>query len=86
MPFESLIPQRIDNLLMGGKAIAVSHIVNGATRIHVGEWSAGAAAGVTAAWIIAQNDPSLTPQGIISRGKLGQLQELLRSQGTILEW
>ena len=86
LPFESLIPQRIDNLLMGGKAIAVSHIVNGATRIHVGEWSAGAAAGVTAAWIIAQNDPSLTPQGIISRGKLGQLQELLRSQGTILEW
>jgi len=86
LPFESLIPQRIDNLLIGGKAIAVSHIVNGATRIHVGEWSAGAAAGAAAAWIVAQDDPAITPQSILERGKIGELQELLRAQGTILEW
>ena len=86
MPFESLIPQRIDNLLMGGKAIAVSHIVNGATRIHVGEWSAGSAAGATAAWIVLQDDPSLTPQAILDRGRIGDLQTLLRSQGLVLEW
>ncbi|PZO39215.1 MAG: NAD(FAD)-dependent dehydrogenase [Pseudanabaena frigida] len=86
MPLESLIPQRIDNLLMGGKAIAVSHIVNGATRIHVGEWSAGAAAGSTAAWIVLQEDPSLTPQAILDRGKIGDLQAHLRSQGLLLDW
>ncbi len=86
LPFESLIPQRIDNLLMGGKAIAVSHIVNGATRIHVGEWSAGAAAGAAAAWIALQDDPTLTPQAILERGRIGELQTLLKSQGTILQW
>ena len=86
LPFESLIPQRIDNLLIGGKAIAVSHIVNAATRIHVGEWSAGAAAGAAAAWIALQNDPSLTPQTIIDRGQIGDLQTHLRSQGLLLTW
>ncbi|TYQ27806.1 FAD-dependent oxidoreductase [Pseudanabaena sp. UWO311] len=86
LPFESLIPQRIDNLLMGGKAIAVSHIVNGATRIHVGEWSAGAAAGAAAAWIVLQDDPSLTPQAILDRGRIGDLQALLKAQGMLVEW
>jgi hypothetical protein len=86
MPFESLIPQRIDNLLMGGKSIAVSHIVNGATRIHVGEWSAGAAAGATAAWISLQDDQSLTPQAILDRGQIRDLQAHLRSQGLLLDW
>ncbi|MCL1492767.1 MAG: FAD-dependent oxidoreductase [Pseudanabaena sp. Salubria-1] len=86
LPFESLIPQRIDNLLMGGKAMAVSHIVNGATRIHVGEWSAGAAAGAAAAWIVLQDDPSLTPQAILDRGRIGELQELLKAQGMLVEW
>lgn len=86
MPLESLIPQRIDNLLMGGKAIAVTHIVNGATRIHIGEWSAGIAAGVTAAWITLQDDPTLTPQSILDRGRVSELQTLLRSQGVITEW
>ncbi len=86
LPFESLIPQRIDNLLMGGKAIAVSHIVNGATRIHVGEWSAGAAAGAAAAWIVLQGDASLTPQEVLNRGQLQDLQTHLRSQGLLLDW
>ena len=86
LPFESLIPQRIDNLLIGGKAMAVSHIVNGATRIHVGEWSAGAAAGATAAWIVLQDDPSLTPQAILDRGRIGDLQALLKAQGMLVEW
>jgi len=86
LPLESLIPQRIDNLLMGGKAIAVSHIVNGATRIHVGEWAAGSAAGATAAWIVLQDDPSLTPQAILDRGKISDLKTHLRSQGLLIEW
>jgi hypothetical protein len=86
LPFETLIPQRIDNLLMGGKGIAVSHIVNAATRIHVGEWSAGAAAGTAAAWIALQDDLSLTPQAILDRGRIDELQALLKSQGIFVEW
>ncbi len=50
IPLESLIPQKIDNLLIGGKSIAVTHIVNAVTRIHHSEWSVGGAAGVTAGW------------------------------------
>ncbi|MBD2189669.1 FAD-dependent oxidoreductase [Pseudanabaena mucicola] len=86
LPFESLIPQRIDNLLIGGKSMAVSHIVNGATRIHVGEWSAGSAAGVAAAWIAMQNNPDLSPQAVLDRNRIGELQELLRSQGVVMNW
>lgn len=86
LPFESLIPQRIDNLLIGGKSMAVTHIVNGATRIHVGEWSAGAAAGAAAAWLSLQSDSDLTPQAILDRGRLNELQDLLRSQGIVLQW
>jgi hypothetical protein len=86
IPLESLIPQKIDNLLIGGKGIAVTHIVIASTRIHVGEWATGAAAGATAAWILQQGDPSLTPQGIINRGMLPRLQQHLSSQGISLQW
>jgi hypothetical protein len=86
LPFESLIPQRVDNLLIGGKSMAVSHIVNAATRIHVGEWSAGSAAGVAAAWIALQNDPDLTPQAVLDRNRIGELQNILRSQGIVMNW
>jgi hypothetical protein len=86
MPLESLIPLKINNLLIGGKGIAVSHIVNGATRIHVGEWAAGAASGATAAWIVKQQDLSLTPQEIIYRKLVPNLQKHLISQGIVLEW
>ena len=53
IPLESLIPQEVDNLLIGGKSIAVSHIVNALTRVHMSEWGIGAAAGVTAVKSIA---------------------------------
>lgn len=56
IPLESIIPQGIDNLLIGGKSIAVTHIVNAVTRIHNSEWSIGAGAGVTAAWLLTQPD------------------------------
>jgi FAD dependent oxidoreductase len=44
----SMIPQKIDNLLVGGKSIATSHIAAAAYRVHSFEWSAGAAAGTIA--------------------------------------
>jgi hypothetical protein len=70
-------------LLIGGKAIAVSHIVNGATRVHMGEWVIGSAAGSTAAWLTQQGNNTIMPFEIVSKGLMPNLQEYLRSQGII---
>jgi hypothetical protein len=48
VPLRAMIPQKIDNLLVAGKSIAVSHIAAAAYRVHAFEWSSGAAAGITA--------------------------------------
>ena len=84
IPLESLIPQKIDNLFIGGKAIAVSHIVNGATRVHTGEWVIGSAAGSTAAWLTQPGNSTIMPFEIVSKGLMPNLQAYLRSQGIIL--
>ncbi len=86
IPLESLIPQRIDNLLIGGKSIAVTHIVNAVTRIHYSEWSIGAAAGVTAGWLLTEAPPDLTPVQIVPRKLMPQLQQALKKQGLRLSW
>ncbi len=48
----AMIPQKIDNLLVGGKSIATSHIAAAAYRVHSFEWSAGAAAGTITAFAL----------------------------------
>ncbi|MBU7582560.1 MAG: FAD-dependent oxidoreductase [Nostoc sp. TH1S01] len=48
----SMIPQKIDNLIVGGKSIATSHIASAAYRVHSFEWSSGAAAGTVAAFAL----------------------------------
>ncbi|MEZ2279847.1 MAG: FAD-dependent oxidoreductase [Microcoleus sp.] len=50
IPLRAMIPQKIDNMLVAGKSIAVSHTAAAAYRVHSFEWSAGAAAGITAAF------------------------------------
>lgn len=50
IPLRAMIPQKIDNLIVTGKSIAMSHIAAAAYRVHAIEWSAGAAAGTTAAF------------------------------------
>ena len=84
IPIESMIPQRIDNLLIGGKSIAVTHIVNAVTRIHNSEWSIGGAAGVTAAWLVTQ--PNLTPEQIVPQHRMPQLQQTFKQLGLRLSW
>lgn len=83
IPLESLIPQQIDNLLIGGKSIAVTHIVNSVTRIHYSEWSVGAAAGATAGWLHQNN---VTPTEIVPQKLMPQLQQTLKKQGLRLSW
>ncbi len=84
IPLEALIPQRIDNLLIGGKGIAVTHIVNAATRTHYGEWGIGSAAGAVAGWILNQPQEQLPPQ--ISAEQWPELRQQLRQQGLRLQW
>lgn len=79
IPLRAMIPQRIDNLLVTGKSIATSHISAATYRTQGFEWSAGAAAGTTAAFSLenglrpyqlVENIPSYNPQ-------LSQLQRRL---------
>lgn len=51
----AMIPQKIDNLVVGGKSIATSHIAAAAYRVHSFEWSAGAAAGTVASFALKEN-------------------------------
>ena len=79
----AMIPQKIDNLLVGGKSIATSHIAAAAYRVHSFEWSSGAAAGTVAAFALKQgiapyqlvdNLPKQEPQ-------LQNLKRLLEQNG-----
>lgn len=85
IPLESLIPQEIDNLLIGGKSIAVSHIVNALTRIHMSEWGVGAAAGVTASWLVTQPDKPTTAD-LIEQRYITEIQAQMVKQGIRLTW
>jgi FAD dependent oxidoreductase len=62
IPLRAMIPQKIDNMLVAGKSIATSHVAAAAYRIHSFEWSAGAAAGTTAAFAL---EKGITPAQIV---------------------
>jgi FAD dependent oxidoreductase len=62
IPLRAMIPQKIDNMLVAGKSIATSHVAAAAYRIHSFEWSAGAAAGSTAAFAL---DKDITPAQMV---------------------
>ena len=85
IPIEGLVPQGVDNLLIGGKGIAASHIVNAATRVHYGEWVIGSAAGATAGWLITK-EPDLLPAAIASQKRIPDLQDYIEAQGGRVEW
>jgi hypothetical protein len=86
IPIEALIPQGVNNLLMGGKSIAVTHIANGMTRIHQGEWHIGAAAGAIAGWIALRPQLHLTPADVARRDIMAQVRQHLTAQGLGLDW
>ena len=52
IPLGALIPVRVENLLPGGKNLGVTHITNGAYRVHPVEWNVGEAAGLLAAFCL----------------------------------
>ena len=79
----AMIPQKIDNLIVGGKSIATSHIAAAAYRVHSFEWSAGAAAGTVAAFSL-NND--IAPYQLVDdlpkpEPELQALKRLLEKNG-----
>ncbi len=86
IPLRSLIPQKIDNLIVSGKNIAYSYIVAAGYRVHSYEWSVGAAAATTADFALSEGIfpyqlvtdlPRVSPQ-------LRQLQQkLVQNQNAI---
>ncbi|MEZ5351097.1 MAG: FAD-dependent oxidoreductase [Bryobacteraceae bacterium] len=53
IPMGALVPQKIHNLLAAGKNIGVTHLTNGAFRLHPVEWNVGEAAATIASLHLA---------------------------------
>jgi hypothetical protein len=85
IPLEAVIPQGVDNLLIGGKSIAATHIANAAIRVHHGEWHVGAASGAIAAWLTLYY-PTLPPAEVVSNGLMPTLQDYLNNTGGQTDW
>ncbi len=49
IPMSTLIPEGVTNFLPAGKNLGVTHLTNGAFRLHPVEWNIGEAAGMVAA-------------------------------------
>ena len=84
IPLGALIPQRMENLLAGGKNLSVTHITNGCYRLHPVEWNVGEAAGMLAATCL---DWGSKPVEVREQSRLlGDFQRRLLAQGFELEW
>ncbi len=84
VPLGALIPVRVRNVIAAGKALGVTHITNGCTRLHPVEWNVGEAAGTLAATCV-QND--LEPAEVHDTQRhLRALQESLAQDGVPLSW
>jgi len=84
IPLGALLPLRIGNLLPACKNLGVTHITNGAYRLHPIEWNIGEAAGLLAAFALSRQVP---PRAVREKTNLlRDYQVLLRAQGIELEW
>ena len=88
LPLGSLLPREggagWKNLLAAGKAIGVSHVANGCTRLHPTEWTAGEAAGTLAAWCL---DRDTQPHAVRrDPARLREFQVRLVRDGFELAW
>ncbi|GAC1548067.1 MAG: FAD-dependent oxidoreductase [Vulcanimicrobiaceae bacterium] len=76
IPLGSLIPMRLTNLLPACKNLGVTHITNGAYRLHPIEWNVGESAGALAAFAIKR--------GVAPRNVLGSATAVADFQKTLL--
>lgn len=84
IPLGSLLPVRVTNVIAAGKAMGVTHIANGCTRLHPIEWNTGEAAGMLASMCIQQNiEPARVHE---NPQRLQDLQSRLIDNGVPLAW
>ncbi|MBU6414477.1 MAG: FAD-dependent oxidoreductase [Planctomycetes bacterium] len=84
IPLGSLLPIRIRNVIAAGKAIGVTHVVNGATRMHHSEWNIGESAGALAAFCLQRG---FEPHQVHDLGeRVQEYQQLLTSLGVRIAW
>ncbi len=84
IPLGALIPNRTENVLAAGKALGVTHIANGSTRLHPVEWNIGESAGTLAAYCLTEG---LTPEQVHTSNDLTRdLQQRLSGRGVPLSW
>ncbi len=77
IPYRCIVPQDIDQLLVAGRCISVSHVALGSTRVMTQCTALGEAAGTAAALSLAAG---CTPRQVDT----GRLQERLRANGGII--
>jgi hypothetical protein len=77
IPYRTLVPQKIDNITVGGRCISVTHTALGSTRVMVQCIGTGEAAGTAAALSIKDE---VKPREL----DVATLQAILRANGGIL--
>jgi hypothetical protein len=84
IPLGALLPRRLTNLIAAGKCLGVTHVTNGAYRLHPVEWAIGEAAGALAAYCL---DRAVTPAQVHEqRDHLRAYQQRLVARGAALAW
>ncbi len=83
IPAGCLVPVRLRNLIGAGKAIGVTHVTNGCTRLHPVEWGVGEAAGLMAAVSL---ETGMEPAEMVAGAGLAGLQGALEAEGAETAW
>ncbi|HLK57947.1 MAG TPA: FAD-dependent oxidoreductase [Chthonomonadaceae bacterium] len=84
IPLGALVPKRLDNLLPASKDLGVTHLTNGAFRMHPIEWNVGESAGALAAFCLRTHQ---TPRQVVAdRVAQRKFQAGLLRQGIPLYW
>jgi hypothetical protein len=84
IPLGALIPVTVTNLLPACKNLGVTHLTNGAFRLHPIEWNIGESAGALAAFCVLNN---VAPRSVNSDPKLlNQYQHMLIQSGVPVYW
>jgi hypothetical protein len=84
IPLGALIPVRVENLLPACKNLGVTHVTNGAFRIHPTEWNIGEAAGALASFCLTRG---LKPRQVRNTPvHLADFQRELQRAGVELDW
>ena len=80
IPYRCYLSKDIDNLLIGGRIISVSHVANGSTRVMCTCAYGGEVIGLSAAMCTKNN---VLPAAFMDKEKIKQLQRSLIERGTI---